>query len=402
MSTYIDLEIIQSFPFSNSNRDDAGQPKTVIVGGTTRGRISSQSLKRAARFYGVDKSSGYGFTGDRQGASFYRTRYAKNLILAEIKKLDPSTDYEKEVNKLFGDKKLLGKLAKDDKKADSTEKGNVLIVLTKEEIRRIAEAVITNAFDSENSEKLLEKILNESSKKDLALWGRFFASSSNATLDGAAQVAHAFTTHSVNLEDDFFVGLDDAAPLFSDHGGAGHPGDNFYITGTFYKYANVNLDEAIFNLLNVTMVGAKIEKVEIPEEELNTLVKTVIEKFLTSFILSVPQGKINSTAHQSLPKYVRVTIRKDRPANSGAAFDKAISDRGNVDIAKESVNRLEEEHVMIAKFLEEPIATYIFDTTNIAKQNLVNNLPELIASATNHLPPVVSSIVTLLKAEEEQ
>src|SRR5690242_10055543 len=45
----IELHLLQSFPVSNLNRDDVGQPKTATFGGHTRGRISSQCLKRAAR-----------------------------------------------------------------------------------------------------------------------------------------------------------------------------------------------------------------------------------------------------------------------------------------------------------------------------------------------------------------
>lgn len=56
----IELHLLQSFPVSNLNRDDVNQPKTATFGGHTRGRISSQSLKRAARLlfndYGLDAS----------------------------------------------------------------------------------------------------------------------------------------------------------------------------------------------------------------------------------------------------------------------------------------------------------------------------------------------------------
>ena len=49
--TVIDLHILQAYPPSLLNRDDMGQPKTVVFGGTTRTRVSSQSLKRAQRLY---------------------------------------------------------------------------------------------------------------------------------------------------------------------------------------------------------------------------------------------------------------------------------------------------------------------------------------------------------------
>lgn len=52
--TVIDLHILQAYPPSLLNRDEMGQPKTVVFGGTTRTRVSSQSLKRAQRLYAAE------------------------------------------------------------------------------------------------------------------------------------------------------------------------------------------------------------------------------------------------------------------------------------------------------------------------------------------------------------
>lgn len=49
MSEFIQLHMLVSYPPSNLNRDDMGQPKTAYMGGKERLRISSQSLKRAWR-----------------------------------------------------------------------------------------------------------------------------------------------------------------------------------------------------------------------------------------------------------------------------------------------------------------------------------------------------------------
>jgi CRISPR system Cascade subunit CasC len=45
----VEYHIIQSFPVSCLNRDDVGAPKTAVVGGTTRARVSSQCWKRQVR-----------------------------------------------------------------------------------------------------------------------------------------------------------------------------------------------------------------------------------------------------------------------------------------------------------------------------------------------------------------
>ena len=49
MSRFLQLHLLTFFPPANLNRDDLGRPKTAIVGGVTRLRLSSQALKRAWR-----------------------------------------------------------------------------------------------------------------------------------------------------------------------------------------------------------------------------------------------------------------------------------------------------------------------------------------------------------------
>lgn len=49
MTTFIQLHLLTAYPAANLNRDDTGAPKTVVLGGAKRLRISSQSLKRAWR-----------------------------------------------------------------------------------------------------------------------------------------------------------------------------------------------------------------------------------------------------------------------------------------------------------------------------------------------------------------
>lgn len=45
----IEFHILQSFPVTCLNRDDVGAPKTAVVGGVTRARVSSQCWKRQVR-----------------------------------------------------------------------------------------------------------------------------------------------------------------------------------------------------------------------------------------------------------------------------------------------------------------------------------------------------------------
>ena len=49
MNKFLQLHLLTAYPPSNLNRDDLGRPKTAVMGGALRLRISSQSLKRAWR-----------------------------------------------------------------------------------------------------------------------------------------------------------------------------------------------------------------------------------------------------------------------------------------------------------------------------------------------------------------
>ena len=48
-NTRIEFHILQSFPVTCLNRDDVGAPKSAIVGGVSRARVSSQCWKRQVR-----------------------------------------------------------------------------------------------------------------------------------------------------------------------------------------------------------------------------------------------------------------------------------------------------------------------------------------------------------------
>src|ERR1700676_3412728 len=56
MARFLQLNLLTSYPPANLNRDDTGRPKTAIIGGAERLRISSQSLKRAVRTSDVFKT----------------------------------------------------------------------------------------------------------------------------------------------------------------------------------------------------------------------------------------------------------------------------------------------------------------------------------------------------------
>ena len=45
MSHFVQLHLLTFYPPSNLNRDDTGRPKSAVIGGVERLRISSQAIK---------------------------------------------------------------------------------------------------------------------------------------------------------------------------------------------------------------------------------------------------------------------------------------------------------------------------------------------------------------------
>src|ERR1700710_2748984 len=65
MSRFLQLHLLTFYPPANLNRDDTGRPKTAMIGGALRLRLSSQSLKRAWRTSDDFKAALDGHRGER-------------------------------------------------------------------------------------------------------------------------------------------------------------------------------------------------------------------------------------------------------------------------------------------------------------------------------------------------
>ena len=72
---------------------------------------------------------------------------------------------------------------------------------------------------------------------DVALSGRMDTSCKERELEGAMSVAHSFTTHTAEIEVDWFTACDDLA----EHG-SGHISSTEFSSGVFYRYASINVD----------------------------------------------------------------------------------------------------------------------------------------------------------------
>lgn len=324
---YVDVNAIQTLPPSNINRDDTGSPKTAQYGGVIRARVSSQSWKKAMRDYFYNNSE-----FENIGV---RTLEIVKYLAEEIKRLKPSlTDEDalKLANETF---KAAGIGTKDNK-------AKALFFLGKSQRDALAQA----AIDGEKDKKKLQEILSSNPAIDIALFGRMVADDQNLNEDASAQVAHAISTHQVSNEYDFFTAVDDISKEESQ--GAGMLGTVEYNSSTLYRYANVAAHELLNQLGSVEdAVGA-------------------IRLFVEAFAKSLPTGKVNTFANQTLPQAILVSIRDDRPVNLVSAFEEPV--RSNDGYVEKSIKKLLKEEEKVLKFVNKPLHTYYITMADMGEK----------------------------------
>lgn len=324
---FVDINAIQTLPPSNINRDDTGSPKTAQYGGVIRARVSSQSWKKAMRDYFYNNSE-----FENIGV---RTLEIVKYLAEEIKRLKPSLTDEDALKLASETFKAAGIGTKDNK-------AKALFFLGKSQRDALAQA----AIDGEKDKKKLQEILSSNPAIDIALFGRMVADDQNLNEDASAQVAHAISTHQVSNEYDFFTAVDDISKEESQ--GAGMLGTVEYNSSTLYRYANVAAHELLNQLGSVEdAVGA-------------------IRLFVEAFAKSLPTGKVNTFANQTLPQAILVSIRDDRPVNLVSAFEEPV--RSNDGYVEKSIKKLLKEEEKVLKFVNKPLHTYYLTMADMGEK----------------------------------
>jgi len=320
---FIELHLIQNFAPSNLNRDDTGNPKDTEFGGVRRARISSQCIKRAIRLEPVFAQA----TGVEPAN---RTRFMTRLLVKALTAAGKPNEEAQTVANAFA-----AQYSKMDKQ-DGT-RTSVLIYLSQSEISQITAGllenwdIIINAQDPAKSEavkQLARKISKATQKRtsapDIALFGRMLAENPELNLDAACQVAHAISTHRVNMEMDFFTAVDDLST--DEETGAGMMGVTGFNSACFYRYARLDWRQLVHNLGGDTL-----------------LARRTVEGFLRAALQAVPTGKQNAFAAQNPPSFALAVAREDgRSWSLANAFEKPIRPDREVGYVASSILALDE------------------------------------------------------------
>jgi CRISPR system Cascade subunit CasC len=309
MTIFLQLHLLTSYPPACLNRDDLNRPKTAVMGGVPRLRISSQSLKRAWRTSDVFESKLKGHIGKRtkiMGVEIYNKLQASNIGDAEAK------EWAQAIARQFG--KLEAQSPNEPLKELEIKQ---LAHFSPEEERAMQELVKTLAQQNRSpTPDELELLRKEHKAADIALFGRMLADSPKFNKEAACQVAHAITVHKAAVEDDFFTAVDDLNAR-----GSAYMGEQGFGAGLFYLYVCINRD-----LLKENLLGD------------DDLAKKAIHALAEAAAKVSPTGKQNSFASRACAYYILAEKGDRQPRSLSLAFMKPVS---GGDMLEEAVKALE-------------------------------------------------------------
>jgi CRISPR system Cascade subunit CasC len=349
----IQSHILQNYAPSNLNRDENNTPKKAKFGTFDRGRVSSQSLKRAIRTSQLFEEA---FKAD--GLLAERTRRLPCIVEAELRVMAAEEAIDDETIRAIvarvheigkGDKdkpggggdagaqvesedeekpkgKAKARAKKENADAGDKDETRQLIFLAPNEHRPLAQKLLAvyRKYGAEQwSELEMSKITHELGRSlprsvDIAMFGRMTTTDAFEDVQAAVQVAHAFSTHRLAPEVDYYTAFDERANKTA------MIGDTEFNSCAYYKYLNVFWEGLVKNLGDDVQMARKVAL-----------------KLLEAALLVQPTGKQNPFAHHQLPDFALVEVRqKNLPVSYANAFLKPARASDDISLMEASINQL--------------------------------------------------------------
>ena len=314
---FVQLHFLTVYPPSNPNRDDMGRPKTAIYGGVHRLRLSSQSLKRAARLSPAMSEA----LKDNMGQ---RTQRLGDAVIEHLRELGAADGKAREIAKKVAE--VFGKLNtkdKDEKKNLDHIRIEQLAFISPDERRAAIEmaerALAGESLEEEARNRGKEILRTADGAVDIAMFGRMLAGAPEFNREAAVQVSHAITTHRAEVEDDYYTAADDLK-IPAEDVGAAFIGEAGFGSGVYYLYVCIDIARLVENL-----------------DDDQALAKKALEAVSEAFATTSPSGKRNSYSHHTRASYIRAEAGDQQPRSLAAAFLNPVSGQ---DLLDESINRL--------------------------------------------------------------
>ena len=344
MTQFIQLHYLTFYPPSNPNRDEQGRPKTCIVGGVDRLRISSQSVKRAVRTSEAFRDALQGHLGRRtarigdalverllgnghdQASAMAHARAiagvfgkigaeaSEDAVAGEADADGAATEADNAAAKPAKGgkgKKGAAKGAREPAAKPTSARIATLAYIADDEWDRAMALADAAVPGSEPRKVKADEILSRTSPSvDVALFGRMFADPAafEYRRDAACQVSHAFTTSACKVDFDYYTAMDDLANREAE-GGAGFLDTAYHGSGVYYQYVCVSVDQLRANLGDGS----------------GDLAGRALEALVEGFATVGPSGKKNSFAHNTRAAYVLAEVGTGQPRSLAQAFVRPVS-----------------------------------------------------------------------------
>ena len=352
---FLQIHTLHNYPAALLNRDDAGLAKRLPYGDAIRTRISSQCLKRHWRV-AEDAFALKNLDVPMAVRSRETPRLIKERLMA-AGVTEPLAQLSVEGLRAAG---LLDK-AKELKGQDALATGQA-VLLGYAEIEYLVQRCAALASEHTEEKALKTAIANflKEEKKNIeamrlgcglesALFGRMVTSNVLASRDAAIYVAHAFTVHEAQVENDYFTVVDD---LLQEAGETGSAGifDTELASGLYYGYLVVDVPQLVANL-----EGIEIKDWASATPEQRSLAGRVVQHLLHLVATVSPGAKRGSTAPFEWAKFMLVEAGDWQPRSMAGAFQNALSTR-QPGLRQAAVQRLSDEIARLDAAYGAPLA----------------------------------------------
>lgn len=322
---FIQIHTLHNYPGALLNRDDAGLAKRLPYGDAIRTRISSQCLKRHWRM-AEDH-----FSLTNLGVPMaVRSRVTLDLIRKKLIAGGLSEALAQSAGEGLRDAGLLDKGGKESKGKEALETGQAVLMGYAEIdylVKRCSELAQENT-EAKALKAAIAKFLKDEKKNiealkhgsglESALFGRMVTSDVLASRDAAVYVAHAFTVHEAQVENDYFTVVDDLLREAGEQGSAGIF-DTELASGLYYGYVVVDVPQLIANL-----EGEKAKDWATLPAEKRELAGRVVQHLLHLIATVSPGAKRGSTAPFEWAKFLLVEAGDWQPRSLAGAFQNAL------------------------------------------------------------------------------
>ena len=322
---FIQIHTLHNYPGALLNRDDAGLAKRLPYGDAIRTRISSQCLKRHWRV--ADDHFALANLGVPMAV---RSRVTLDLIRKKLIETGLSEALAQSAGEGLRDAGLLDKGGKESKGKEALETGQAVLMGSAEIdhlVKRCAELAQQNT-EAKALKTAIAKFLKDEKKNiealkhgsglESALFGRMVTSDVLASRDAAVYVAHAFTVHEAQVENDCFTVVDDLLREAGEQGSAGIF-DAELASGLYYGYVVIDVPQLIANL-----EGEKAKDWATLPAEKRELAGRVVQHLLHLIATVSPGAKRGSTAPFEWAKFLLVEVGDWQPRSLAGAFQNAL------------------------------------------------------------------------------